>query len=503
MKICNKILTLLLAVNLIFLTACSNINDIVIHENTDYSQLQEESSSYGEDFYSQEISSSSLISLDEVISESSLSSLNSTSSNFSSKITSSNSSSKTATSSKKPFSTSSKKPSASSTKAPSSTSSKTPSSSVGSSSGYSPIYYKSPMKAVWISQFNIADEMQSSSTAVAFRTNIANIMKTVKNFGFNTVVVQLRPNGDAFYSSSYYPWSRYCTGTVGKAPNYDPTAILIDEAHKLGLSFHAWFNPLRLETESNMKKTSINFKTRQWYNTKKGDYVVVVNSYCYLNPAYSEVRNLIINGAKEIALKYNVDALHIDDYFYPTTAASFDSIAYKNLGGSNSLAYFRRNNINTLVKGIYNAVKSVNSRIKFGISPAGNINNNYNNLYADVSLWGKSSGYMDYCMPQIYFGYNHNTLDYLKNLNQWKNTITNTNIDLVIGLAAYKIGYAQDGGSNEWSKDSTILKRQVIDAKNGLGTKYKGFCVFSYDDLFSTNSLNTSFRNNLKQVMNG
>ena len=397
--------------------------------------------------------------------------------------TSANISSKKSSSSKKPASSSK-------------VSSTTPSIPNESSSGY----YYSTIKGVWLTQFNLSSAMQQSGSASTFRTKIAAIYKKIKDFGFNTVVVQLRPNGDAFYPSAYFPWSRYCTGTVGKNPGFDITKIMLEEAHKKKLSFHAWFNPLRLETVENMKKTSSSFQTKKWYSAKNGR-VVTYNGYCYLNPAYSEVRTFIVNGAKEIAIKYKVDALHIDDYFYPTTASSFDSAAFKAQDKYSNLGNFRRSNINKLVKGLYKNIKSVKGSLKFGISPAGNINNNYSSLYADVEKWGSNYGYMDYCMPQIYFGYKHNTLDYLKCLNQWKNIITSSSVDLCIGLAAYKIGYASDGGSSEWKTNTNILKNQVTDAKNKLGAKYGGFCVFDYDSLFSTASLNTKFRNNLKKVM--
>lgn len=374
----------------------------------------------------------------------------------------------------------------------------------GNNSGsYNPTYYASNTKAIWISQWNLESVFNASKNASQFTSKISAIMQKIKNYGFNTVVVQLRPNGDSFYPSSYYPWSKFCSGTVGKAPGYDPTAIMVNEAHKRGLSFHGWFNPLRLAATSIMAATPNNYLTKQWYNdkNKKGTYVVLSGNYWYLNPAYAETRNLIINGAKEIVSKYKVDALHIDDYFYPTTAASFDSAAYKAYGAGKKLEDFRRNNINILVKGIYSAVKGINSKIKFGISPAGNINNNYYDLYADVSLWGRNSGYMDYVMPQIYFGYKHKTLDYKKCLNQWKALVTNGNISLIVGLGAYKIGLALDGGINEWKTDTTILKRQVQDAKSMLGSKYRGFCIFDYDTFFSTNDLNTKQRDNMKSVI--
>ncbi|MBQ0110927.1 MAG: family 10 glycosylhydrolase, partial [Oscillospiraceae bacterium] len=268
-----------------------------------------------------------------------------------------------------------------------------------------------------------------------------------------------------------------------------------------GLSFHGWFTPLRLGATDKMNATSSKWLTKQWYQNKKGDYVVQVGSYWYLNPAYSQTRQLIINGAVEIMQKYKVDALHIDDYFYPTTAASFDATAYKALGGGKTLKAWRTENINTLIRGIYLGIKAKNSKIRFGISPAGNIDNCVNDLYADVTLWGKQSGYMDYCMPQIYFGYKHNKLDYLKCLNRWKTTVTSSSVQLIPGLAAYKIGTANDGGSNEWATDTTILQRQVTDAKSVLGSKYGGFAIFDYEDFFKTAALNTAQRNNLAKVI--
>lgn len=375
-----------------------------------------------------------------------------------------------------------------------------PVASSGGGASYSPVYYSRPMRAMWISQWNLKPLFSTSSST--FRSRIKTMMKKIKDYGFNTVIVQLRPNGDAFYSSSYYPWSYFVTGTVDKAPNYDPTAIMVEEAHKLNLSFHAWFNPLRLAATNYMEATSSKWQTKKWYLEKKGDYVVQVSGCWYLNPAYSEVRNLIINGAKEIAQKYKVDALHIDDYFYPTTASSFDATAYKKLGGGASLASWRTNNINTLVRGIYSAVKNVNSKIKFGISPAGNINNNISELYAAVSLWGSSSGYMDYCIPQIYYGYNHSIayVRYKNLVEEWKKIITNSSCDLVVGLGAYKLGTV-DGGSTEWQTNTVILKSEVQDAKSILGGLYRGFCIFDYDSFFSTAGINTSNRNNLKSVI--
>lgn len=367
-------------------------------------------------------------------------------------------------------------------------------------SSYTPTYFSSNTKAVWITQWNLRSVFSANKTKDSFTAAVKSIFKKAKDYGFNTVIVQLRPNGDAFYPSNYYPWSYFVTGTVDKAPAFDPTDIMISAAHGYGLSFHGWLNPLRLGTSDKMNATSSKWLTKQWYTNNKGDYVVQVGSYWYLNPAYPKVRQLVIDGAVEIMQKYKVDALHIDDYFYPTTEPSFDAAAYKSLGGGKTLKAWRTENINNLVKGIYSAIKSKNSKIRFGISPAGNIDNCVYDMYADVTLWGKSRGYMDYCMPQIYYGYNHNTLDYLKCLKRWKTTVTSSSVQLIPGLAAYKIGKEIDG-SNEWSTDNTILQRQVKDAKSVLGSRYGGFAIFDYDTIFSAAAANTAQRNNLAKVI--
>ena len=366
---------------------------------------------------------------------------------------------------------------------------------------YTPTYFSSNTKAVWISQWNLQSIFEKNTTKSTFETAVKDIFKKVKDYGFNTVIVQLRPNGDAFYPSNYYPWSYFVTGTVDKAPSFDPTDVMVSAAHAYGLSFHAWFNPLRLGSTDKMNATSFKWQTKKWYTNNKGDYVVQVGNYWYLNPAYEQTRQLVINGAVEIMQKYKVDALHIDDYFYPTAEENFDATAYKSLGGGKTLKAWRTDNINKLVKGIYSAIKSKNTKIKFGISPAGNIDNCIYKLYADVITWGKSSGYMDYCMPQIYFGYKNNKLDYLTCLKRWKTTVTNSPIQLIPGLAAYKIGNTSDGGSKEWSTDNTILQRQVQDAKSVLGSRYGGFAIFDYDSIFSTAVLNTAQRNNLAKVI--
>ena len=160
------------------------------------------------------------------------------------------------------------------------------------------------------------------------RSGIGEIMITVFRLASIRSMFMSVPSVTQYIIRDYFPWSKYCTGYIGKDPGYDPLKVMIDEAHARGISFQAWVNPLRCYYEDDAPDVSTTYKTGQWYDTKDGDYIVKVKSYWWLNPAYKEVTDLIANGAAELVSKYDVDGVHIDDYFYPTTEAYFDSIAF-------------------------------------------------------------------------------------------------------------------------------------------------------------------------------
>lgn len=327
------------------------------------------------------------------------------------------------------------------------------------------------VKAMWLSQFDLNDVYCSGGAQrdeAAYLKLIKKVLANVRDNGYNTVIVQVRPNADSMYPSEFYPMSYYVVGSYGLSARYDPFALLIDEAHALGLSVQAWINPLRGMSETNVKSVSSKYAVRAWYSDAetRGKKVVIVNNTCYLNPAYEDVRQLIINGAYEIAMKYNVDGLHMDDYFYPTQDASFDSAAYsayKKDGGKLALADFRRDCLNQLVSGLYSAVKTAGRDILFGISPAGVIDTVFNKQYADVYTWCSQAGYLDYICPQVYFGLEHQTCDFVKICNVWKNIIKTDSVDLIIGmtLGKAKSKYDQYAGSgkNEWAEHDDILLR--------------------------------------------
>ena len=355
------------------------------------------------------------------------------------------------------------------------------------SNSYRALNY-SEVKGVWISYLELTSIL-TGKTESQFTASIRQVYDNCVNMGLNTVYVHVRSHGDAYYKSDYYPWSKYVTGTLGQAPSFDPLTIMIDEAHAVGLSFQAWINPYRLNGTSEMKLVSSDYPTGSWYLSSDGDRIAAEGSYYYLNPGYAEANELIAAGAKEIVAKYNVDGIHIDDYFYPTTDRSFDSKVFA-ASGYSSLTSFRTDNCTKMVKTLYNAVKEVNSTVLFGIAPQGNINNNYDYMYADVKTWCAGSGYIDYIMPQIYFGFKNSSQPYEKVLSDWQDMVSGTSVKLIPGLGVYKIGnedsYGGSAGRYEWQTDTEIIKRQIEASESKAN--YGGFVLYSYNHVFNPES---------------
>lgn len=355
------------------------------------------------------------------------------------------------------------------------------------SNSYRALNY-SEVKGVWISYLELTSIL-TGKTESQFTASIRQVYDNCVNMGLNTVYVHVRSHGDAYYKSDYYPWSKYVTGTLGQAPSFDPLTIMIDEAHAVGLSFQAWINPYRLNGTSEMKLVSSDYPTGSWYLSSDGDRIAAEGSYYYLNPGYAEANELIAAGAKEIVAKYNVDGIHIDDYFYPTTDSSFDSKVFA-ASGYSSLTSFRTDNCTKMVKTLYNAVKEVNSTVLFGIAPQGNINNNYDYMYADVKTWCAGSGYIDYIMPQIYFGFKNSSQPYEKVLSDWQDMVSGTSVKLIPGLGVYKIGnedsYGGSAGRYEWQTDTEIIKRQIEASESKAN--YGGFVLYSYNHVFNPES---------------
>lgn len=366
------------------------------------------------------------------------------------------------------------------------------------------------LKAVWISYYELSFK---GKTEQQFKATIDGMFDKIKSIGLNAVVCHVRPNADSYYPSSYFPWSANLTGTQGYDPGYDPLEYMVKAAHSRGLQFHAWLNPYRVSSRSdNIELLAENHPARIWLSdnsTENDDWAIRCNGGIYFNPAIPEVQKLIIDGVREIIDNYNVDGIHLDDYFYPTTSEDFDKAAYQRYldtveGKPLSLADWRRANVNSLVQGIYRTVHEKQG-ICFGISPSAHISNdrtdkNYNELYADIALWMSKSGFIDYIAPQLYFGFEYPNdnfkFDHL--LNKWMNLSRQSEVKIYIGLPAYKIG-TLDAGSDEWIKSDDIIKRQV---EKVWQQKADGFIIYSYSGLVSDSPLNKTQLDNLYDLLN-
>ena len=316
---------------------------------------------------------------------------------------------------------------------------------------------------------------------------IDEVVATAKRNGMNTVYFHVRPFGDALYDSQYYPWSHLVTGTQGQAPDdgFDPLAYAVEAAHKEGLALHAWLNPLRIALNSGVYPPALSLDNPYtvWINddiADNDDWVIDYKQGKYYNPAIPEVRELIVNGVKEIVAHYNVDGIHWDDYFYPAPDNSFDDSkaygAYTAAGGKLSLLDWRTQNISTLVKDVYSAVKQIDSSCQFGISPAGNVENCLS-AGADVVTWGSSTGFVDYLTPQIYWTNDNTIAPYEPMCRKWRGLVTSKSVRLYIGLALYKAGSDADNG--KWQRADDIMKQQVLYARSD-DVRASGFALYSY-----------------------
>lgn len=341
-------------------------------------------------------------------------------------------------------------------------------------------------KAVWIAYYELS-EFTKGKSEYEFEQKINDEFSKLSSYGFNTVTVQIRPCADSFYLSEYFPSSFYFNGTQGGEMLYDPLEIMCSVAQKYKLNIEAWINPYRVSQDDDYTKLSPdNFAIKNKRLTK------VVDGKIYFNPAYDKVTDLIVNGVKEIVENYNISAIHFDDYFYPTQSKNFDKKEYKKYGGDLSLTDWRRQNVTNMVKRVYETVKAVNKDIEFGISPASNIENDKNNLYADIETWVKNR-YVDYICPQVYFGFKNVYQPFMFTVKKWVKLCENTDVDLYIGLPLYKANtkdkYAAENDKsiiNEFKNNHDIIARQITYISKI--DKIKGYYIFSFSQLTSENA---------------
>lgn len=393
---------------------------------------------------------------------------------------------------------------------------------VTSDGRYTPLNYDR-VKGLWLYQYTTSTSLfkngSSQRSESSYRELVQRVVDNMSNDGFNTVYLQMRPYGDALYPSDVYPPSPYvCTGSSYNGSfAYDPLEIFLEIAHASDISVQAWLNPMRLMTTSALAGVSSDYRLRQWYNdsTKNGTYIVASGGRYYLNPAYPEARQLVVDGIMEICENYDIDGIHFDDYFYisidsTSTDLAFDQAAFNqygsSYGSSSSLSVrkeFRRDQVNTLLREIYSEIKDYNEDIIFGISPAGNIDNNQNGyLCADVETWCSTPGYVDYICPQVYWSFEYSA-DFAKFdicTNDWADLCTAPEVDLIIGIATYRGENSASYSSSDpgWYNSKDNIARMLAFLKDH--ERATGWIMFKYESTY--NILSDGYASGFSQEIN-
>lgn len=317
------------------------------------------------------------------------------------------------------------------------------------------------------------------------KTDYLTVLKNCKRLGVTDVFVHVRPFCDAIYPSEIFPWRK------GISREKDMLETLIQLTHEAKIRFHAWINPYRVKTtDSDIATLDEKSPARLWLQDEnaKNDMNVCVWNGIYLNPACVEVRKLVIDGVREILANYEVDGIHFDDYFYPTTELVFDKASYDEYCASSEqplpLEEWRRANVNQLIGATYTAVKFFSKDIIFSVSPTASLDKNKNELFADVEAW-TSNSCVDWIIPQLYFGFEYPEKDFRFDLllEKWKTVKRAENVRLLVGLAAYKMDESDAVDAQEWQMQSDLLARQTAMCYND--ETVSGHVYYSYTALFN------------------
>ncbi len=306
----------------------------------------------------------------------------------------------------------------------------------------------------------------------------------------NAVILQVRPTADAFWPSPFEPWSEYLTGTQGGDPGYDPLAYAVAEAHRRNLELHAWFNPYRVAMDERVDALAATHPARL-----HPDWIVRYGGKLYYNPGVPAARAFVVDAILDAVGRYDIDGVHLDDYFYPypvAGAAFDDASAYAQYGaGFATLADWRRDNVDRLVESLARRIKAAKPWVKFGVSPFAVWRNaatdpqgsqtsasvqTYDDLYADTRRWLRER-WIDYIVPQAYWARGFAPADYDKVVSWWANEARGRDVHLYIGQAAYKVGTSNQ--SPGWSDPDELSSHLAF---NRTAPEVKGDVYFSAKD---------------------
>lgn len=299
------------------------------------------------------------------------------------------------------------------------------------------VFPKKEMRAAWIATVWGLDWPQGVYHVENQKQQYVNYLDRFQELNMNAIFFQIKGMGDAFYASSYEPWSLAITGTRGKDPGYDVLKFMIDEAHARGIEFHAWLNPYRIATRPNTGSTYPDL-----HSSIPSEWVVSHEKIQIYNPAVPEVRQRLADIVRELIVQYDVDGIHFDDYFYPAASAAGNMVSdqadYVKYGaGYNTIQDFRRGNVDKAIEIVHNVIVATKPEVVFSVSPAPNRDYNYNTLFADVAKWTKE-GWIDVVMPQLYQEIGNQFNDFQTNLAWW--TQNSHNAALMVGYGYYKFG---------------------------------------------------------------
>ena len=347
------------------------------------------------------------------------------------------------------------------------------------------------MRGVWVATVaNIDYPSRQGLTADELKSEADTILDNIAAMGLNTVFFQVRPSADALYQSDIFPWSCYVSGTVGQAPDqgFDVLSYWVEAAHSRGLQLHAWLNPYRItrsgqEELDALPETSPARQHPEWVVEYDGNY--------YFNPGLPAVQQLVVDGAAEIVRNYDVDGIHLDDYFYPGTDFN-DAAAYERYGADfDDIDDWRRDNVNDLIATLDETLHAINLELAFGVSPAGiwdnksdnpkgsetNGRSSYREIYCDSVEWIKR-GTVDYICPQLYWSIGYEIADFEVLVDWWQDVVSTSDVALYIGIGAYRAAEAEPG--DIWY-GTAELERQLEMLDNSIDIQ--GEVFFSYSSL--------------------
>jgi len=337
---------------------------------------------------------------------------------------------------------------------------------------FSIVYSQNPPKhefrAAWVATVYRLDWPRSNWSSSAMQNEITQMADSLKHNGFNAIIFQVRPECDAFYASSYEPWSRHLTGTSGQAPSpyFDPLEMWIEAAHSRGMELHAWFNPYRVTTSSNpstLHPSHVYHQHPEWLlsvGTRQDDISPEMTSNTLeterdlrssliLDPGLSAVRDYVVGVFLDVVNNYDVDAVHMDDYFYPYGGMNGEDAATfaAEPRGFGNIDNWRRDNINLLVAAIHDSIQVVKPWVKYGVSPFGIWKSGYPSgivgtssyyeLYCDPMAW-LGAGTIDYLTPQLYWEHGGGQ-DYGSLMPWWADSVSAHNRHLYVGHAPYRM----------------------------------------------------------------